>query len=123
MIGHIRSLLTTQFAPSWRGKNIALDIAGMMLLVAVVVLTWGLDKEYGTWSSGFLLAAWVMPEPGLRPALILLPVAGLSGIASCSGSNPGYEVLAGACLIFCCASLSDSTTSFSISVRLASVRK
>lgn len=45
-------------------------LRGMMLLVAVAVLAWGQDKEYGTWSAGFLLAAWVMLEPGLRPALI-----------------------------------------------------
>ena len=57
-------------------------LQGMMWLVAVAVLAWGQDKEYGTWSAGFLLAAWVMLEPGLRPALILLPVAGLTGIVT-----------------------------------------
>lgn len=60
----------------------------MMLLVAVAVLAWGQDKEYGTWSAGFLLAAWVMLEPGLRPALILLPVAGLTGIVTLLWQQP-----------------------------------
>lgn len=29
-----------------------------------------------------LLAAWVMLEPRLRPALILLPVAGMTGVVT-----------------------------------------
>ncbi|WP_042011167.1 hypothetical protein [Aeromonas fluvialis] len=53
-----------------------------MLLVGGAVLMWGQDKAYGTWSVGFLLAAWLMLEPGLRPALILLPLAGLTGIVT-----------------------------------------
>ena len=63
-------------------------LRGMMLLVAVAVLAWGQDKEYGTWSVGFLLVAWVMLEPGLRPALILLPVAGLTGIVTLLWQQP-----------------------------------
>ncbi|MFQ2047226.1 hypothetical protein ACK34Y_19805 [Aeromonas veronii] len=63
-------------------------LRGIMLLVAVAVLAWGQDKEYGTWSAGFLLAAWVMLEPGLRPALILLPVAGLTGIVTLLWQQP-----------------------------------
>lgn len=47
-------------------------LRGMMLLVAVAVLAWGQDKEYGTWSVGFLLAAWVMLEPGLTGIVTLL---------------------------------------------------
>lgn len=46
------------------------------------VLAWGQEKEYGIWSAGFLLAAWELLEPGLQPALILLPVAGLTGIVT-----------------------------------------
>lgn len=46
-------------------------LRGMMLLVAVAVLAWGQDKEYGTWSAGFLLAAWVMLEPRIAACLDL----------------------------------------------------
>lgn len=49
-------------------------IARALLLAALLaVLVWGQEKEYGFWSLGFLLAAWVMLEPRLRPVLILLP--------------------------------------------------
>ncbi|MGL4932111.1 MAG: hypothetical protein ACRC4P_02050 [Aeromonas sp.] len=64
-------------------------VRGIMLLVGVAVLTWDQDKAYGTWSAGFLLAAWLMLEPRLRPALILLPVAGLTGIATLLWQQPG----------------------------------
>ena len=51
-------------------------------LLAVLGWGWGQDKAYGLWSLGFLLAAWVMLEPRLRPALILLPVAGMTGVVT-----------------------------------------
>lgn len=50
--------------------------------MAMDVLAWGQEKEYGIWSAGFLLVAWELLEPGLQPALILLPVAGLTGIVT-----------------------------------------
>nr|WP_275077489.1 hypothetical protein [Aeromonas salmonicida] len=40
------------------------------------------------WSLGFVLAAWVMLEPRLRPVLILLPVAGMTGIAALLWQQP-----------------------------------
>jgi len=50
-------------------------LRGMMLLVAVAVLAWGQDKEYGTWSAGFLLAAWGRVDryryPALAAALVM----------------------------------------------------
>jgi hypothetical protein len=56
-------------------------IVRVMLLVGLLaVLGWGQEKEYGIWSLGFVLAAWVMLEPRLRPALILLPVAGIAAL-------------------------------------------
>ncbi|MDU1144872.1 hypothetical protein [Aeromonas rivipollensis] len=54
----------------------------LLLAALLAVLGWGLDKAYGLWSLGFLLAAWVMLEPRLRPALILLPVAGMTGVVT-----------------------------------------
>lgn len=54
----------------------------LLLAGGLVVLGWGQDKAYGIWSLGFLLAAWVMLEPRLRPALILLPVAGMTGVVA-----------------------------------------
>ncbi|BCM77369.1 hypothetical protein KAM329D_00590 [Aeromonas caviae] len=58
-------------------------IARALLLAALLaVLVWGQEKEYGFWSLGFLLAAWVMLEPRLRPVLILLPVAGMTGVVT-----------------------------------------
>ena len=54
-------------------------LRGVLLLAALAVLYWGQGKEYGFWSLGFVLAAWVMLEPKLKPALILLPVAGAAG--------------------------------------------
>ena len=46
-------------------------IARALILAALLaVLVWGQEKEYGFWSLGFLLAAWVMLEPRLRPVLI-----------------------------------------------------
>ncbi len=48
----------------------------------------GQDKAYGIWSLGFLLAAWVMLEPRLRPVLILLPVAGMTGVAALIWQQP-----------------------------------
>jgi hypothetical protein len=52
------------------------------LAALLAVLVWGQEKEYGFWSLGFLLAAWVMLEPRLRPVLILLPVAGMTGVVT-----------------------------------------
>ena len=60
----------------------------MLLGGLLAVLGWGQDKEYGIWSLGFVLAAWVMLEPRLRPALILLPVAGLTGIVALLWQQP-----------------------------------
>lgn len=58
-------------------------IARALILAALLaVLVWGQEKEYGFWSLGFLLAAWVMLEPRLRPVLILLPVAGMTGVVT-----------------------------------------
>ena len=59
-------------------------IVRCLLLAAFLAagLGWGQDKAYGLWSLGFLLAAWVMLEPRLRPALILLPVAGMTGVVT-----------------------------------------
>lgn len=57
-------------------------VRGLLLAGLVAMLGWGQDKAYGIWSLGFLLAAWVMLEPRLRPALILLPIAGMTGIAA-----------------------------------------
>lgn len=54
----------------------------LLLAGLLAVLGWGQDKAYGVWSLGFLLAAWVMLEPRLRPALILLPVAGMTGVVA-----------------------------------------
>ncbi|WP_461606989.1 hypothetical protein [Aeromonas rivipollensis] len=54
----------------------------LLLAALLAVLGWGQDKAYGLWSLGFLLAAWVMLEPRLRPALILLPVAGMTGVVT-----------------------------------------
>ncbi|MFM4649162.1 hypothetical protein ACEUC3_13320 [Aeromonas bivalvium] len=59
-----------------------------LLLVLGVVGIWGHDKEYGLWSLGFILAAWIMQEPRLRPALILLPVAGLTGVVALLWQDP-----------------------------------
>ncbi|AHE51098.1 hypothetical protein AH4AK4_3681 [Aeromonas hydrophila 4AK4] len=65
------------------GSIIMIWIVRCLLLAALLaVLGWGLDKAYGLWSLGFLLAAWVMLEPRLRPALILLPVAGMTGVVT-----------------------------------------
>ncbi|EQB2601401.1 MULTISPECIES: hypothetical protein [Aeromonas] len=64
-------------------------IVRVVLLVGLLaVLGWGQDKEYGIWSLGFVLAAWVMLEPRLRPVLILLPVAGMTGIAALLWQQP-----------------------------------
>ena len=41
-------------------------LRGMMLLVAVAVLAWGQDKEYGTWSAGF--SAGCLGDAGARIA-------------------------------------------------------
>ena len=54
----------------------------LLLAALLAVLGWGQDKAYGLWSLGFLLAAWGMLEPRLRPALILLPVAGMTGVVT-----------------------------------------
>ena len=54
----------------------------LLLAALLAVLGWGQDKEYGIWSLGFVLAAWVMLEPRLRTALILLPVAGMTGVVT-----------------------------------------
>lgn len=54
----------------------------LLLAALLAVLGWGQDKAYGLWSLGFLLAAGVMLEPRLRPALILLPVAGMTGVVT-----------------------------------------
>ncbi|MGY3858128.1 hypothetical protein [Aeromonas veronii] len=54
----------------------------LLLIGGLAVWGWGQDKAYGIWSLGFLLAAWVMLEPRLRPALILLPVAGMTGVVA-----------------------------------------
>lgn len=65
------------------GSIIMIWIVRCLLLAALLaVLGWGQDKAYGLWSLGFLLAAWVMLEPRLRPALILLPVAGMTGVVT-----------------------------------------
>ena len=63
-------------------------VRASLLMGLLVVLGWGQDKEYGVWSLGFLLAAWVMLEPRLRPALILLPLAGITGIATLLWQQP-----------------------------------
>lgn len=64
-------------------------IVRVMLLVGLLaMLGWGQEKEYCIWSLGFVLAAWVMLEPRLRPALILLPVAGMTGIAALIWQQP-----------------------------------
>ncbi|MGL4249701.1 MAG: hypothetical protein ACRCR1_03430 [Aeromonas sp.] len=57
-------------------------LRGASLLLVLAVLVWGHEKAYGIWSAAFLLATWVILEPCLRPALILLPVAGLTGVAT-----------------------------------------
>ncbi|MGS3137572.1 hypothetical protein ACB316_04955 [Aeromonas sanarellii] len=57
-------------------------VRALLLAAFLVVLVWGQDKAYGLWSLGFLLAAWIMLEPRLRPALILLPVAGMTGVVT-----------------------------------------
>lgn len=54
----------------------------LLLAGLLAVLGWGQDKAYGVWSQGFLLAAWIMLEPKLRPVLILLPVAGMTGVVA-----------------------------------------
>ena len=59
-----------------------------MLLAVIAILAWGQDNEFGTRSDGFLLAAQVMPEPELLPALTLLPVAGLTGIVPLLWQRP-----------------------------------
>ena len=64
-------------------------VRGVMLLAGLVMLGWGHDKEYGIWSLGFLLAAWMMLEPRLKPALILLPVAGLTGVVALLWQHTG----------------------------------
>jgi len=63
-------------------------IRGMSLLVGIAILTLGRDNAYSAWSAAFLLAAWVMLEPRLRPVLILLPVAGLTGIVALLWQQP-----------------------------------
>ncbi|MGY3944651.1 hypothetical protein [Aeromonas tecta] len=57
-------------------------VRGLLLVGLLAVLGWGQDKAYGIWSLSFLLAAWVMLEPKLRPVLILLPVAGMTGVVA-----------------------------------------
>ncbi|MEG0010311.1 MAG: hypothetical protein RR721_19970 [Aeromonas sp.] len=57
-------------------------VRGLLLAGLLAVIGWGQEKEYGIWSLGFLLAAWVMLEPRLRPVLILLPVAGMTGVVA-----------------------------------------
>lgn len=57
-------------------------VRALLLAALLAVLVWGQEKEYGFWSLGFLLAAWVMLEPRLRPVLILLPVAGMTGVVT-----------------------------------------
>ena len=54
----------------------------LLLAGLLLTLVWALERAYGLWSLGFLLAAWVMVEPRLRPALILLPVAGMTGVVT-----------------------------------------
>lgn len=54
----------------------------LLLAGSLVILAWGQERAYGLWSLGFLLAAWVMLEPRLRPVLILLPVAGITGVVT-----------------------------------------
>ncbi|UBH28557.1 hypothetical protein [Aeromonas enteropelogenes] len=63
-------------------------LRGVLLLAALAVLYWGQGKEYGFWSLGFVLAAWVMFEPRLKPALILLPVAGAAGAVTLLWQQP-----------------------------------
>lgn len=57
-------------------------VRSLLLAGLLAVLGWGQEKAYGIWSLGFLLAAWVMLEPRLRAALILLPVAGMTGVVA-----------------------------------------
>lgn len=57
-------------------------VRALLLAALVAVLVWGQEKAYGLWSLGFLLAAWIMLELRLRPALILLPVAGMTGVVT-----------------------------------------
>ncbi len=54
----------------------------LLLAGLLLTLAWAQERAYGLWSLGFLLAAWVMAEPRLRPALILLPVAGMTGVVT-----------------------------------------
>lgn len=63
-------------------------VRAMLLIGLLAILIWGQEKEYGVWSLGFLLAACVMFEPRLRPALILLPVAGMTGVAALVWQQP-----------------------------------
>ena len=63
-------------------------VRAMLLIGLLAILIWGQDKAYGMWSLGFLLSAWVMLEPRLRPALILLPVAGMTGVAALIWQQP-----------------------------------
>lgn len=63
-------------------------VRAMQLIGLLAILIWGQYKAYGMWSLGFLLAAWVMLEPRLRPALILLPVAGMTGVAALIWQQP-----------------------------------
>ena len=56
-----------------QGNPLLKTLEAALLAALLAVLGWGQDKAYGLWSLGFLLAAWVMLEPRLRPALILLP--------------------------------------------------
>jgi hypothetical protein len=61
-----------------------------LFLALVLVGIWGHDKQYGLWSLGFVLAAWILLEPRLRPVLILLPVAGMTGVAALLWQHPWY---------------------------------
>ncbi|MFM5815989.1 hypothetical protein ACET6Q_15850 [Aeromonas dhakensis] len=63
-------------------------VRAMLLIGLLAILIWGQEREYGVWSLGFLLAAWVMFEPRLRPVLILLPVAGMTGVAALVWQQP-----------------------------------
>ena len=68
---------------------------------------------------GFLLAAWIMLEPRLRPALILLPVAGMTGSSPALAAELaiGKRSAAGTAWILSWARRGEAMTFCSISLR------